>query len=214
MKVDFETGEYREYINADEYNAGWNELATSRSNFFKYKNNTPKFAELFMNTIIAIGKDTVSPYLTINHKDWVREGDFLPFNEYTARQIFIFGDLAKRGRAITIYNYFEWQDIIFFQYMNVTAPLSVVYNKKTKELHQYKYLKNDMLFENRCRSARLTHVNAKAAYEYFSTEDFPVHYDAKDHLVSNLDLSVYLDKREEIIKLREESFMIFEYEFK
>ncbi|MDR3244884.1 MAG: hypothetical protein LBT50_00445, partial [Prevotellaceae bacterium] len=61
---------------------------------------------------------------------------------------------------------------------------------------------------------RFLHVNSKTAYDYYDSSSFPLYYDAKDGLMSNMDFSPDLDKREELLKLPEERFIIFEYEFK
>jgi hypothetical protein len=213
MKIDFETEQYQEYLSADKYNAGWNETQYTAHNFFVSKDNILKYIEIYTNTVVAIDNENVFPYLTVHHKDWVKKGDLLTSKEYLRLMLFAFGELGRKGRVFNIHNYFEWQDNIFFQYRHIYPgrPRSVLYNKKTKELHQYDYLKNDMLFEN-TTGARFIYVNTKAAYECFASEFFPVFHLAKD--VSNLDLSLHLDKREEIMKLPEERFIIFEYEFK
>jgi hypothetical protein len=215
MKINFATGQYEKYLSADKYNAGWNELQFTAYNFFASKDRILKYVEIYMNTVFAIDNDSVFSYLTVNHKNWVRKGDLLTIAEYIKQRLFSFGELARKGRAFNIHNYFEWQDNIFFQYRHIYPglPHSVLYNKKTKELHQYDYLKNDMLFENTA-GARFVYVNTKAAYECFASEFFPAYYMAKDELISNLDISPSLDKREEIMKLPEERFIIFEYEFK
>jgi hypothetical protein len=215
MKVNFETGQYEKYISADTYNAGWNELQSTAYNFFVSKDGILKYVEIYMNTVFAMDNDSVSSYLTVNHKDWVKKGDLLTSAEYLEQMLFSFGELAKKGRAFNIYNYFEWQDNIYFQYRHVYPgfPRSVLYNKKTKELYQYDYMKNDMLLEN-TPGARFVYVNTKAAYECFESEYLPVYYQAKDGLISNLDLSPHLDKREDLMNLPEERFIIFEYEFK
>jgi hypothetical protein len=215
MKIDFETGQYEKYLSADKYNAGWDGLQFTEYNFFVSKDGILKYVEIYMNTVFAIDNGRIFPYLTVNHKDWVRKGDLLSHEEYIRQLLFSFGELGKKGRAFYIHNYFEWQDNIFFQYKYAYpgSPHSVLYNKKTKELHQYDYLKNDMLLKNTA-GARFIYVNAKAAYECFASEYLPVYYGAKDNLISNLDLSPDLDKREELLKLPEERFIIFEYEFK
>jgi hypothetical protein len=215
MKIDFETGQYEKYISADKYNAGWNGLQFTAYNFFVSKDRILKYVEIYMNTVFAIDNENIFPYLTVNHKDWVRKGDLLSHDEYIKQMLFSFGELGKKRRAFNIHNYFEWQDNIFFQYRYVYPgfPHSVLYNKKTKELYQYDYLKNDMLLKNTA-GARFIYVNTKAAYECFASEFLPVYYSAKDGLISNLDISSHLDKREELLKLPEERFIIFEYEFK
>jgi hypothetical protein len=215
MKINFETEQYQEYLSADKYNAGWNETQYSAVNFFVSKDRILKYLEIYTNIVVAIDNDSIYSYLTVNHKDWVRKGDLLTSAEYRKQMRFSFGELGEKGRAFHIHDYFEWQDNIFFRYRHIYPghPHSVLYNKKTKEVHQYDYLKNDMLFENR-GGVRFVYVNTKAAYECFESEFFPFFYMAKDKLISNLDISPHLDKREEIMKLPEERFIIFEYEFK
>ncbi|MDR2424674.1 MAG: 6-bladed beta-propeller [Prevotellaceae bacterium] len=208
------SGKYAEYLNADKYNAGFNRLLSNGYNFFVSKTEQPRYVELFMNTVFSFDKDTVYPFVTVMHKDWVRKGDFLSEEEYMKQQIIERFDLSRKGRAFTIRNYFEWQDNIFFQYWHgFGTPLSVLYNKKTGNICQYKYMKNDLLFQNRT-DARFLHVNSTAAYDYYDSEWFASYYIAENGLISNLDLLPNLDKREELIKLQPERFIIFEYVFK
>ncbi|MDR1339681.1 MAG: hypothetical protein LBK58_06485 [Prevotellaceae bacterium] len=66
MELDIETGEQKEYLDADTYNCGWNRRFFTPYNFFIAKlSNSPKFVELFMNTVMSIEKDTIRPYLTL-----------------------------------------------------------------------------------------------------------------------------------------------------
>jgi hypothetical protein len=206
MEIDVKTGEYKEYLSAEKYNQGWNQLLTSQRNFFASKTEPLKYVELYMNTVIAISTDSIYSYLTMKHKDWVKKEDLILAEGQD------FPIVQQKGKCEGIHNYFEWQDNIFFQYGHgLNFPPSVLYNKKNEELHHYKYLKNDLLFENRL-GAIFLYVNSKAAYDYYNFSLFPLFYNAED--ISKMDISHNLDKREELLKLTEEHFVIFEYEFK
>jgi hypothetical protein len=218
MKIDIETGEYKEYLNADDYNQGWNNSFYPEWGFFRYKTEPLKlkFWELYMNTVMSIKNDTVYPYLTVKHKDWIRKSDLLSDEQFNKHDPNDVSHVAKTGKAHTLFSYFEHNDIIFFGYMQgFTDGACVLYDKKNSETHQYKYLKNDLLFSNEEEvGVKFSFINSKAAYDYCSVYMLPALYGAKDGLISNLNFSSNLDKRDELLKLSGERFVIFEYEFK
>jgi hypothetical protein len=217
VKIDIETGEYKEYLNADEYNQGWNNAYYPEWGFFRYKTEPSKlkFWELYMNTVMLIKNDTVYPYLTIKHKNWISKGDLLSDEQFEKHDIKDVSHVAKTGKAHTIFSYFEYNDVIFFGYIQgLNGGACVLYDKKNNESHQYKYLKNDLLFRDEEVGTKFSFINSKAAYDYCSIHMLPVLYGAKNGLISNLNFSPNLDKKDELLKLSEEQFVIFEYEFK
>ncbi|MDR3246669.1 MAG: 6-bladed beta-propeller [Prevotellaceae bacterium] len=209
MKIDTKTGEYKEYLSANEYNQGWNRRMATEWNFFAYRTEPFKYIELYMNTIVAINNDSIYPYFTIKHKDWIKKENLLSdekFNKYDINDIL---HDKKTGKANGIHNYFEWQDYIFFQYREGFNVATVFYNKNTGELHQYKHLRNDLLLNDGTEVSKFLYANSKAAYDLMNSSFFP-----EDKPFSKLNFNLNLDKREELTKLSTERFVIFEYEFK
>jgi hypothetical protein len=198
MEFDIQTGKSTEYLSAKECNFGWNE--TVSGNFFVSEQIPLKYVELFMNTVYSIEKDSIYPYLSLKSKDWVQKSPTKEEYEHGIRQ------------AHSIYTYFEYKDYIQLRYYYRDKQYTVVYNKKTNEASFYDYTQNDLLI-SRGHCFIICHYidyQTSKAYEYTSFENFKYFIEhAKDY-----DIVSDLGKKEELMKLDDERFIIFEYEFK
>jgi hypothetical protein len=207
VKINPGTDQSEEYLSANQYNVGWNQMFYSMWNFFAYKNESPKYVELFMNTVFSIKKNDICPYLSVKHKDWVRKEDMLSKKELANINTTQTNELRKKGKAFLIHNYMEWENIIYFEYDYGFNSYSVLYNKKTDKTNHYKASKNDILLKRGMKNNIFLFVNSNAAYDwdpYFITS-----------LKNNeIELASGIDKREELMKLDEERIVIFEYKFK
>jgi hypothetical protein len=207
IKINPKTNQSEEYLSANQYNAGWNQMFFSMWNFFVFKNEYPKYVELFMNTVFSIKKNGIYPYLSINHKDWVKKEDILSKKELARIDIVQTNELRKKGKAFLIHNYMEWKNIIYFEYDYGFSSFPVLYDKKTGKTNHYKTFKNDILLNHGTKNNIFLFVNSNAAYDcdpYFITS-----------LKNNeIELVSDVDKREELMNLDEERVVIFEYVFK
>jgi hypothetical protein len=208
-EINFKTGEIKEYISGNKYNLGWNEPAYTGWNFFA----TPdKYAEQYMNVIFTIEPDTVRPYLTVKHKDWMTKNLLITTEEEiemgTHHSIYT----DAQSKAFHIHSYIEWGDYIYFEYRQ-KRYYPVLYNKKTGETRHYEEVINDLLVvgDKTIMPTEYLYTNSKAAYDYIKPMKWKWYKDPQLEFVQGL------DKREELIKLlsdNEEHCVIFEYEFK
>ncbi|MDR2424664.1 MAG: 6-bladed beta-propeller [Prevotellaceae bacterium] len=116
LEMDVETGKKQEYLDANTYNCGWNRSWFTPSNFlFGKLNDSQRFTAQFMNTIMSIDKDGVKPYISLYHKDWVRNSDIVPETELTEQKTNQF-DVLDRAKRICLrqHNYIESNSYIYF----------------------------------------------------------------------------------------------------
>jgi hypothetical protein len=209
-EIDFKTGEIKEYISGNKYNLGWNEPSYTGWSFFVTPN---KYVEQYMNVVFILESDTVRPYLTVKHKDWMTKNLLITTDEEIEMGTHhsIYAD--AESKALHIHSYIEWNDYIYFEYRQSGNYYPVLYNKKTGETRHYENLINDLLVvgDKNIITTEYLYTNSKAAYDYIEPVKWEWYQDPKIEFVSDL------DKRAELIKLlsdMEEHCIIFEYEFK
>jgi hypothetical protein len=197
MEFDFKTGKNTDYISSKKWNLDWRYDVYSSYNFFLSKQPPLKYAEMFMNTVFAIEKDSIYPYFTLNTKNWTRK---VTYEKY------------DRGltEAYHIHNYFEYNDYIHLQYDYQLYRYTVVYNKKTDEAKIYDFSQNDLLFSKGHCIPEYYYIDYQTSKAYGFIHEFIFEND-------KYELAPGLDKREELMKLMKsdnERIVVFEYEFK
>jgi hypothetical protein len=213
LELDLKTGEQKEYLDADTYNCGWNRMYFGPNNFFSAKSGSSlKFHALYMNTVMSIDKDGIHPYLTVNHKDWAQSSDMLPEEELQKPGVDQFSILISKKRTWLMQpDYFETDEYICFNYVSEFRPYIAMFDKRTRETRIYDYLRNDLRGQVGSNII-LRFYGSNAAYEYIGPTEMPLFVESLKSRGDSLALN--LDKREEVLKLNEESIVIFEYEFK
>jgi hypothetical protein len=197
MEFDFQTGKYTDYISSKKWNLDWGHSVFARYNFFLSQQPPLRYAELFMNTVFAIEKDSIYPYFTLNTKNWPHK---ITYEEYDS-------GLTK---AYHIHNYFEYKDYIHLQYGYRLYRYTVVYNKKTNETKIYDFSQNDLVFSKGHSIPEYYYVDYRTSKAYGYIHEFIFDSD-------KYELAPELDKREELSKLMKsdnERIVVFEYEFK
>jgi hypothetical protein len=200
MIFDPETGKYTNCISG-KWNLDWDGTVFSRYNFFASDQPPLRYVELFMNTVFAIEKDSIYPYLTINTKNWTTK---ITHKEY------------EKGvtQAYHIHNYFEYKDYIYLRYKYRREQYTVVYNKKTNEAKVYDFSQNDLLFSKGYFTPEYYYIDYQTskAYGFLYSWSF-VFKSERD----KYELAPDLDKREELLELMKsdnERIVVFEYEFR
>jgi hypothetical protein len=216
IEVDSETSKSKTYISAEQYNLGWNRGVFSDFNFFASKNYPLKYVELYMQTVFAITNDSIYPYITVKSDDWVKKTDILTEEEFNASiwegTMSQYDIIDERNRVERIHSYMEWDDYVYFEYYQKMNTYPVIYNKKTQESIHYGYFKNDLVYNKNAADTKFFHTTSKAAYDYLN-------FDRLDYIIDEIQenrivFAPDLDKKDEIMKLDKERFVIFEYEFK
>ncbi|MDR2026154.1 MAG: 6-bladed beta-propeller [Prevotellaceae bacterium] len=197
MEFDIKTGKYTDHISSKKWNLNWKPNIYGRYNFFSSQQPPLRYAELFMNTVFAIEKDSIYPYLTLKTENWPQK---VTEEEY------------DRGltKAYHIRNYFEYEDYIHLQYDYRLYRYTVVYNKTTNEAEIYDFSQNDLVFSKGHSIPEYYYVDYQTSKAYGFIHVF--NFDAGKY-----ELAPGLDRREELSELMKsdnERIVVFEYEFK
>jgi hypothetical protein len=212
LEMDIETGNKQEYLDANTYNCGWNRSVFNPSNFiFGKLTDSQRFVETYMNTIMSIDKDGVKPYISLYHKDWVRNSDILSKKELEDRNTRQSVILIKAGRlCLDQHYYMESSKFIYFLCFGAMRLYPVFIDKNTQKATEYKEIHHDLIYtQDDVFICYFTSYNSQAAY-YIGEMPYFI-----EKIHENDILRPDLDKKDELLKLKDvESIVIFEYEFK
>ena len=107
-------------LDVDTYNHGWLKPFFKGESFFYCKNSDkPKYTQYFMDTIMAVNKDKLEPYIVIKSKDWVTDQGVRSRKNTTldAEQDAYF-KIHESPIAFNIQNYVESERYIYFFTLN------------------------------------------------------------------------------------------------
>ena len=226
VEFDIKTNNYKEFLNADEYNCGWNDASFRAPNsFFISDLDSPKFVEIFMSTVISIDETGLRPYLTVKSKDWVKKSDLPPDIDSDISGV-LFDDLPNKGRVCNIQNYMEYGDYIYFDYEGGFSCYFVVFNKKTNEAYQCNKIKlnQDLVltgangYYSYMPFPFISNKNAYSLWHIFDSDsELEEIQGALDSELKEHQVALDLENREALLNAlqkKEEFNMIIEYEFK
>jgi hypothetical protein len=209
-ELDIETNNYKEFLNVDEYNCGWNESHVRAPNsFFISDLDSPKFVELLMSTVMSIDEAGLHPYITIKSKDLLQKSDILSDtkNDYLT--------LDTKGKVCTIQNYMESNDYIYFDYDRDLYVFFVVFNKKTGEAFQC----NKVKLEPDLFTTRVGYPYSYLPFPFITTKNaYSLWHSVTTELTED-QIAVDLENREALIETlqnmkNDEFYVVLEYEFR
>jgi hypothetical protein len=211
MKTNISTNERTTYLNFEKYNMGWNKPDFGGFNVFSSKlGDVPKYKDRMMNTIMAIGNDSIYAYITLKNKNWVKKADLsTPPQQQNTPPTPIVHHLREKNKAYDIQNYIEWDNYVYFEFL----PNGIVlYNTETKEIKCYEKFINDLVYSQGDLRPKFQFADSNAAYEIFN-----IPFLSQLKLGNTFQFSQNLDdKKDELINLLKEGerYVIFEYKFK
>ena len=130
------------------YNKGWAELFSTGHSFFMSRvNNPPRYTQLFMDYIISVGGDTITPYIELKSKNLVTKENIenLPENINVFDKV---GILEKSSKIWDVQNFVENDSLITFRCRSSAVDyLTVIYYKETREIQLAKYFNNDLIYK-------------------------------------------------------------------
>jgi hypothetical protein len=208
-EIDIQTGKYTNSWLPADCNKGW---MGSRffNNFFYSRNhqNSPKYAQLFMDTVFVIEKEGISPFLTIQSSKWPSEDDLKKVD----------GDVMKvdgvmYNKICCINDLIEGNDLILFIiWEGGYKQWHVLCDNRngSKNVRIAELLVNDILFEGEQYGIwRMCCSDEKGMYSILPIE----------HLYLTKDLDKMLKKdvpnRDKLLNIKEDDnpvILYFEYE--
>lgn len=208
-QINQETGEeMASWLDADRYNGGWMERFTMGRSFFLSRNTEAvKYAQVFMDTVVSIHDNIVSPFLVVKSDKWVKRDELLnAYHKYglEADQI-----MKKQNKKYGIINLIETNDGLFFQYTD--GPIRRNVYSSNQETYSYTVLIDDLAFNGERFPLNLNWVDSRGVYSYCNPTSYAsfVRGTLKD--VINTNVGNY----NELIHLEEDANpVLFYYEFK
>lgn len=203
-EIDLKTGNQTStYLESNIYNKGFFESSYNANPFFcSYE--SPKFAHLFMDTIISIKPDGIAPFLVIKSVDLTTNADVEATKGLSA--IKRIEKIRGKNKIYGMYKYFETKNHVSFAYIHGKNVVSIIYDK-SKQTYKKGKLCNDLVFYNR-HMQNIIYSDHSGMYEsYHASVYLEILYDwiKADGLAPNL------DSRDELMKLPDDSNPVIFY---
>ena len=146
-KVDVTNGKRISFqFEASQYNKGWNELfIANQQPFISQYEGKPRFSQLFMDTIFAITKDDIQPYIVLQSENFVTK-DYLDSQKETKKASKIFSNLNNTTKIYNICNYLESDRYVYFNYYIRDNLYITFYDKLQKSAYMTQNVVNDLLY--------------------------------------------------------------------
>lgn len=209
-EIEESTGqETAKYLNAKEYNHGWNfPLRLQYGNFMSRNSSSPKFLELFTDTIVSFTADGIKPAYAIKSSHFVSDDDVNRFIEKCKdnRNYNIF-DLDKDLIFMPIC-FLEMGDYVSFGMISKGNISYFLYNTQTKETLKSDSFTNDYVSSQCYIAANLLYSDENGAISVLKSDFIPCFV---EEVVPNGLLNRSIDKYDELVCLKETSNPVLFY---
>jgi hypothetical protein len=204
--------QYKRYLGTDEYNKGWNELYSVDQGFFVGQNTAePKYIQLFMDTVVAIGDDGPYGFLAIKSRNLVTKKNIDALKEQHKTPSERYDALMMADKVFSINNYIESKDFIYFNYHRKLMMYKVLYNPSTRSARIFNTTENDLVYKKTIFHTRFGCFDSRGAYECINTLFLPEFIKQ----IRDGNLLPDLKNMDKLLELTEDSNpVIFFYEFK
>lgn len=208
-QINQETGEeVASWLDADRYNGGWMERFTMGRSFFLSRNaEAVKYAQVFMDTVVSIHDNIISPFLVVKSDKWVKRDELL--NAYHKYGIDADQIMREQNKKFGITDLIETNDGLFFEYMD--GPMGCHVYCSSKETYSYTVLIDDLAFNGERFPLNLKWVDSRGVYSYCNPSSYASFIGGTLKDVINTNVGNY----NELIHLEEDANpVLFYYEFK
>ena len=208
-QINKETGEeVASWLNADRYNQGWMETFTLSNSFFLSRNaDAVKYAQVFMDTVVSIHNNIISPFMVVKSDKWVKRDELL--NAYHKHGIEAFQTMREQNKKYGITDLIETNDGLFFEYTD--GPIGCHVYSSSKETYSYTVLIDDIAFNGERFPLNLKWADSKGVYSYCNPSSYASFIGGTLKDVINTNVSNY----NELVNLEEDANpVLFYYEFK
>lgn len=208
-QINQETGEeVASWLDADRYNQGWLETFTMGRSFFLSRNaDAVKYAQVFMDTVVAIHNNIISPFMVVKSNKWVKRDELM--NAYHKHGIEAFRIMIKQNKKFGITDLMETNDGLFFRYRDGLIERHVY--SSSQETYSYTVLIDDLAFNGERLPLNLEWVDSKGVYSYCNPSSYASFIGGTLKDVINTNVSNY----NELVNLEEDANpVLFYYEFK
>ena len=208
-QISKETGEEKtSWLDADQYNQGWMETFFLNSSFFLSRNtDAVKYAQVFMDTVVSIHNNTVSPFLVVRSDKWVKRDELSnAYNEYGIEASKI---MIEQNKKFGIVDLIETNNGLFFKYTDGAIQRNVY--SSDKETFSFLTLIDDLAFNGERFPLNLKWADSKGIYSYCNPSIFASFAGGTLKDIVNTNVGNY----DTLINMEEDANpVIFYYEFK
>ena len=183
-------------------------------NLFLFGNgNSFKFSTYFMDGIMSVEKNKITPFLTFTpeytlDKKVVQSIDFNDFSDMNEK-------LTKTGKVYGIRAYFEHKDVSFIEFsLGGLGMLTLIYNQKTKDFQVANTFFNDFFYKesNLYSSPLFIAHDDNGMYAEFGYNEINI---LKKHLAKDLISDNFKSTAMDLVNLEEDANpILLYYEFK
>lgn len=169
-QIDQETGEeVASWLDADRYNQGWMETFTMGRSFFLSRNaDAVKYAQIFMDTVVSIHNNIISPFMVVKSDKWVKRDELM--NAYHKYGIDADRIMIEQNKKFGITDLIETNDGLFFRYRDGLIERHVYCS--SQETYSYTVLIDDLAFNGERFPLNLEWVDSKGVYSYCNPSSF------------------------------------------
>lgn len=205
--VDEKTGEQiASYLNAKDYNKGWNyPLRFPFSYFYSKNTDAPKYVEMFSDTIVSITKDGISPYCVVKSEDFIskeRVEKIIKANGPGEDFNFDLSDLYDEDCIHHISRFVELDGMLSFQYMKGGDRRYLLHDLNTKETWVASFFADDYLFENNNIPLDMCYSDEEGVLSVLRIEFIPYFI---ENVINKGLLNPKIDDYEKLMKIEEGS---------
>jgi hypothetical protein len=147
--IDIETGKTKKlFLEVDKYNKGFNEMSFTGKGVFFSRKDDPVYMQLFMDTLVTLADNKVTPYLILNSKELVNKEDLEIAQNTNGNYSNITADLFKINKYHTLENFIESNEFILIKCYYKNMPRYLYYDKIKNQTGVYNILQDDILFKD------------------------------------------------------------------
>lgn len=161
------------WLPSKQYNKGWAELHFERNNEFIQDNvRSIKYLQLFMDTVVLIEKNKISPYIVFKSKKMISQGDLE--KQVNAQANERYQALFNSNKIFNINILFELNDYILFTFQKGLVQSSAVFDKKKQTTTIYNIIYDDLLYSKKAPKMikpRFMSLNDKKLFSILQSKD-------------------------------------------
>lgn len=198
------------YLDAREYNKGWNYPLRLPYTFFYAKNSeSPKYVELFSDTIVSITSDGIIPSYVIKSHDFISKEEVSKLKR-SQKDPFDYNieALHKLQRISHISRYADFKDAIYLEYEKGEENYYLIYNERDKKAIVSSSFVNDYISEDLNIPMQVCYSDKNGTLAYIMPDHVP--YFVK-HIIQEGLLKKNIDNYEQLKQLKEDSNPILFY---
>ncbi|MDR1882066.1 MAG: 6-bladed beta-propeller [Prevotella sp.] len=154
-EIDLKTGEQTAcWLGNREYNRGFNcrfgnnTFHTTEDPFYDSPYSGPKFVQLCMDTIIALDKNGVIPFISVKSENFITAEDIQKARKNDDNSnISLSSKLVQMKKVYQIRDYLEGRDFIYFEYSIGTQTGTVMHNTKENSTNFISFVLDDLIYK-------------------------------------------------------------------